>query len=327
MDRRRFIGTVAAGIMGAPLAASAQTTTSVRRIGFLSSGARPTQEELENETAPLRELGWIDGRNLLVERRYANGKAELLQSLAEELVRQKVELIVTFGTNATLAARNATATIPIVIKSAGDPTRSGLVASLARPGGNITGYSIISPELNVKRLTLLRELFPAMQKVAWLENSTNPYFRAARTDLEQACRSLAIQPIFVQVAGAGELPGAVAYAARQRAHALLVPIDTLFYENRAEIMRAALKHALPTMAQRRTVQEDGALISYDPTDAEENSRNAAFIDRILHGARPADLPIEQPTRFELIINLKTAKDLGITIPQSLLLRADQVIQS
>ncbi len=326
IDRRTFIGATVAGIIVAPLAASAQTTTTVRRIGFLSSGARPTPAELHGESAPLRELGWVEGKNLLIERRYTNGRAELLQPLAEELVRLKVELIVTFGTNATLAAKNATTTIPIVIKSAGDPARIGLVASLARPGGNITGYSIISPELNVKRLALLRELFPDMQSVAWLENSANPYFRAARIDLEQACRSLGIQPIFVQVAAAGELPDAVAEAARQRARALLVPTDTLFYENRTEIMRAALEHSLPTMAQRRTVLEDGALIAYDPTQAEENSRNAAFIDRILRGAKPADLPIEQPTKFELVINLKTAKALGITVPQTLLLRADEVIE-
>ena len=326
MDRRTVIGVAAAAIVAAPLAASAQTATTVRRIGFLSSGARPSTAELHEETAPLRKLGWVEGKNLFVERRYTTGRAELLQPLADELVRLNVELIVTFGTNATLAAKNATTTIPIIIKSAGDPARIGLVATLARPGGNVTGYSIISPELNVKRLALLRELFPVMQSVAWLENSVNPYFRAARIDLEQACRSLGIQPIFVQVAAAGELPDAVAEAARQRARALLVPTDTLFYEYRAEIMRAALKHALPTMAQRITVVEDGALIAYDPTLAEENDRNAAFIDRILRGAKPAELPIEQPTKFELIINLKTAKALGITIPPSLLLRADEVIQ-
>ena len=165
-----------------------------------------------------------------------------------------------------------------------------------------------------------------MQRVGCLENSTNPYYRAARIDLEQASRSLGIQPIFVQVAGASELPDAVAEAARQRAQALFVPIDTLFYENRVEIMRAALKHALPTMAQGITVQENGALIAYDPTEGEENYRNAAYIDKILRGAKPADLPIEQPTRFELIINLKTAKALGITVPNALLLRADEVIQ-
>jgi putative ABC transport system substrate-binding protein len=326
MDRRTFIGAVAAGIIVAPLAASAQTAISVRRIGFLSSGARPTSAELHEESAPLREFGWVEGKNMLIERRYTNGRAELLQPLAEELVRLRVELIVTFGTNATLAAKNATTTIPIVIKSAGDPARSGLVASLARPGGNVTGYSIISPELNIKRLALLRELLPVVQSVGWLENSTNPYYRAARKDLEQACRSLGIQPIFVQVAAAHELQDAVAEVARQRAQALFVPIDTLFYENRTEIMRAALKHALPTMAQRITVLEDGALIAYDPTEAEENYRNAAFVDRILRGAKPADLPIEQPTKFQLVINLKTAKALGITVPQTLLLRADEVIQ-
>jgi putative ABC transport system substrate-binding protein len=274
----------------------------------------------------LRELGWVEGTNLLVERRYTNGKSELLQPFAAELVQLKVELIVTFGTDATLAARNATTTTPIVIKSAGDPARSGLVASLARPGGNITGYSIISPELNVKRLALLRELLPGVQRVGWLENSTNPYYRAARKDLEQASQSLGIQPIFVQVAAASELQDAIAEAARRGAQALFVPIDTLFYENRTEIMRAALKHALPTMAQRITVLQDGALIAYDPTEAEENYRNAAFIDRIFHGAKPAVLPIEQPTKFELVVNLKTAKALGITVPQTLLLRANEVIQ-
>jgi putative tryptophan/tyrosine transport system substrate-binding protein len=326
MDRRTVIGMFVAGIIAAPLASKAQTAPAVRRIGFLGSGARPTTVDLHEGDAPLRALGWVEGKNLIVERRYANGRAELLRPLAEELVRLDVELIVTFGTDATLAAKNATTTIPIVIKSAGDPARSGLVASLARPGGNITGYSIISPELNAKRLALFRELLPGVQRIGWLENSTNPYYRATRKDLEQACRSLGIQPIFVQVAAASEVQEAVAEAARQRAQALFVPIDTLFYETRAEIMRAALKHALPTMAQRITVLEDGALIAYDPTLAEENDRNASFIDRILHGAKPAGLPIEQPTKFELIINLKTAKALGITIPPSLLLRADEVIQ-
>ena len=325
-DRRTVVIGLAAVNVVLLLGANAQTAFTVRRIGFLSSGERPTPAELREESAPLRELGWLEGKNLFVERRYANGRAELLQPLAEDLVRLKVELVVTFGTNATLAAKRATTTIPIVIKSAGDPARSGLVASLARPGGNITGYSIISPELNIKRLALLRELLPVVQRVGWLENSTNSYYRAAREDLEQACRSLGIQPIFVQVAAAGELQNAVAEASRQGAQALFVPIDTLFYENRAEIMRAALKHVLPTMAQRITVLEDGALIAYDPTEAEENRRNAAFIDRILRGAKPADLPIEQPTKFELTINLKTAKALGITIPQSLLLRADEVIR-
>jgi len=325
MDRRTVIGMLAAGIIAAPLASKAQTAPTVRRIGFLGSGARPTTDELHEGDAPLRALGWVEGKNLIVERRYTNGRAELLRPLAEELVRLNVELIVTHGSGATLAAKNATTTIPIVIMSAGDPVRTGLVASLSRPGGNITGYSIVNPELDAKRLATLRELLPAMKRLGFLENSTNPYYRATRKDFEQACRSLGIQPIFVEVATAGELQDAVADAARQGAQALLVTSDTLFYDNRAEIMRAALKHALPTMADPDFV-EAGALVSYKDTLLEQVRRNASFIDRILRGAKPADLPIEQPTQFELIINLKTAKALGITIPPPLLLRADEVIQ-
>jgi len=326
MDRRAVIGVLAAGIIAAPLASKAQTAPAVRRIGFLGSGARPTSDELYEGGAPLRALGWVEGKNLIVERRYTNGRAELLRPLAEELVRLNVELIVTHSSGATLAAKNATTTIPIVIMSAGDPVRLGLVASLSRPGGNITGYSIVNPELDAKRLATLRELVPAMKRVGFLENSTNPYYRATRKDFEQACHSLGIQPIFVEVATAGELQDAVADAARQGAQALLVTSDTLFYDNRAEIMRAALKHALPTMADPDFVLEAGALVSYKDALAEQVGRNASFIDRILRGAKPADLPIEQPTQFELIINLKTAKALGITIPPSLLLRADEVIQ-
>ena len=326
MDRRTFIGAVAAGIIAAPLAASAQTATTVRRIGVLSPEALPDQAELQKEIAPLSALGWVEGQNLLVERRYANGRAELLRPFAEELVRLKVEIIVTMGTAATLAAKNATTTIPIVIWSAGDPVRAGLVASLARPGGNITGYSMLGPEIDAKRLVLLRELLPGLQRLGVLENSTNPYFRAVRQEFEQACRSLGIQPIFVEVAAAGELENALAEMARQRAQALFVPRDGLFSENRVQIMSAALRYALPTIAAFKEMLEAGALVSYEQSVAEQDQRYAAFVDRILRGAKPADLPIEQPTKFELVINLKAAKALGITVPQTLLLRADKVIQ-
>ena len=326
MDRRTFIGAVAAGIITAPLAASAQTATTVRRIGVLSSGAPPTPALLQQIYAPLSELGWIEGQNLLIERRYANGRAELLRPLAEELVRLKVELIATFGTGATLAAKDATTTIPIVIISAGDPVRAGLVASLpARPGGNITGFSIVGPELDAKRLALLRELLPGLQRIGVLENSTNPYWRAVRKEFEQTCRSLGLQPIIIEVAAAGELENAIAEMARRRAQALFVQPDTLFH-NRVPLMSTALRYALPTIGTSKEILEAGALVFYAPNDAEQNQRYAAFVDRILRGAKPADLPIEQPTKFELGINLKTAKALGLTIPQSLLLRADEVIQ-
>ena len=326
MDRRTFIGAVAAGIITAPLAASAQTATTVRRIGVLSPGARPTPAELQQVYAPFKELGWTEGQNLFIERRYANGRAELLRPLAEELVRLKVEIIVTWGTAAALAAKNATTTIPIVIATAGDPVRSGLVTSLARPGGNITGYSIVGPEIDAKSLSLLRELVPGLQRVGVLENSTNPHYRAVRKEFEQTCRSLGLQPIIIEVAAAGELENAIAEMARRRAQALFVQGDGLFYDNRVPLMSAALRYALPTIATDREMLEAGALISYGNSEAEERQRYAAFVDRILRGAKPADLPIEQPTRFDLGINLKTAKALGIAVPQSLLLRADEVIQ-
>ena len=321
MDRRTTICALAAGIVAGSLGARAQTA--VRRIGVLGSGAQPT--DLTYLDSHLRELGWVEGKNLLVERRYANGKAELLRPFAEELVRLKVELIATNGTDATLAAKNATTTIPIVIWSAGDPVRTGLVASLARPGGNVTGYSTVSPELDAKRLALLRELLPALQRLGYLENSTNPYFRAVHKDIEQACSSLGIQPIFVEVAAPGELENAIAEMSRRRAQALVVLYDGLFVAHRGPIMNAALKYALPTLVPGGDMLEAGALVSYNHSYAEMHQRYAAFVDRILRGAKPADLPIEQPTKFELGINLKTAKALRITVPQTLLLRADEVI--
>jgi putative ABC transport system substrate-binding protein len=328
MDRRTFIGAVAAGMIATPLAASAQTAATVRRIGVLFSGtpdAPPTPAELEVENAPLHALGWVEGKNLLVERRYANGRAELLAPLAEELVRLKVEIIVTAGTPAALAAKNATTTIPIII-SAGDPVRSGLVASLARPGGNITGFSIVGPEIDAKKLSLLRELLPSLQRIGVLETSTNPHFRAVRKEFEQTCRSLGLQPIIIEVAAAGELENAIAEMARLRAQALFVQGDSLFYDNGHQIMSAALRYALPTLAGDKVMLEAGALVTYGGSVAGAHQRYAVLIDRILRGAKPADLPIEQPTRFDLGFNLKTAKALGITVPQTMLLRADEVIQ-
>jgi putative ABC transport system substrate-binding protein len=328
MDRRTFIGAVAAQMIAAPLAESAKTPTTVRRIGILSPGAPPTPAELQEEyarIASLRALGWVEGRNLLVERRYAE-RDDLFRPLAEELVRLKVEIIVTDGTTAALAAKNATTTVPIVMYTSGDPVATGLVASLARPGGNITGFSLAGPEINAKKLALLRELVPGLQRVGVLENSTNPYYRAVRKGFEHTCRSVGIQPVFVEVAAAGEMESAIAEMARRGAQAVFVNRDSLFYENRVLLMSAAVKHALPTIAAFKNMLEGGALLSYSNTIAEQNQRHAAFIDRILRGAKPADLPIEQPTQFELGINLRTAKALGIKIPSSLLLQANEVIQ-
>jgi putative ABC transport system substrate-binding protein len=274
----------------------------------------------------LRELGWIEGRNLIVERRNADGRAELLQPLAEELVRLNVEIIVTSGTDAAFAAKNATTIIPIVLLAAGDPVRAGLVASLARPGGNITGFSVVSPELDAKRLEVLHELVPAAQRVGVLVNPTNPIFSIGRNGYEQMFRSLGIEPIFVEVSVPNKVEGAVETVAQRRCQGMIVSSDNIFTLHRVALMRAALRYGLPTMVPDREFLEAGGLVSYANSASESNRRYAAFIDKILKGAKPADLPIEQPTKFELGINLRTAKALSITIPQSLLLRADNVIE-
>lgn len=328
MDRRTFIGAAAANLVAVPLAAMAQQTEKVRHVGVLTLGLGDllTPDLLPWDPAPLRDLGWIEGKNLFIERRYAGGRVELLQPFAAELVRLKVEIIVTNGTDAALAAKEATTRIPIVMYSAGDPVGAGLVASLSRPGGNVTGFSTITTELRVKRLEVLHELLPAAQRVGELVNPTNPIFRVARKEYEEAYRSLGMQPLFIEVAVASELGNAFAELARRRAQALVVPADGLFVSDSVWIMRAAVGQALPTMVDLRDMVKAGGLMSYTYSGAEEDHRFAFFIDKILRGAKPADLPIEQPTKFVLMINLKTAKALGITIPQSLLLRADEVIQ-
>jgi putative ABC transport system substrate-binding protein len=276
--------------------------------------------------AALHELGWIEGQNLIVERREVDGGDKLLGSLAEQLVQLKVEIIVTNGTEAALAAKNATKSIPIVMLSVGDPVRTGLVASLARPGGNITGYSIVSPESEVKRIALLRELLPTAQRIGVLVNPQNPMSDIVRQESERAYHSLGMQPIFVEVLGPEELVDRVAEVAQRQGQAMVVGADPLFMTNRVALMRAALTYALPTVVEARVMADAGALVSYHVSWWEQCRRHAAFIDRILRGAKPADLPIEQPTQFELLINLKTAKALRIFVPQTLLSRADEVIQ-
>jgi len=246
--------------------------------------------------------------------------------LAEELVRLKVEIIVTWGTPAALAAKSATTSIPIVIAAASDPVRSGLVASYARPGGNITGSSIAGPEVEAKRLSLLRELLPALQRVGVLEAPANRIVRADRKELEEVCQSLGLEPIIIGVAAADELEKAIAEMVRRRVQALYVQSDTLFSDNEVLLMSAALRYKLPTIGDGTEWVDAGALVVFTNAETELYQREAAFVDRILRGAKPADLPIERPTMFELTINLKTAKALGITVPKSLLQRADKVIQ-
>jgi putative ABC transport system substrate-binding protein len=327
MNRRKFIGVVISILVGGPHAA-AQSVGKIRRIGLLMVEEFPSDQRRDIQAA-LRERGWIEGENLIIESRSAHGDLTRLRPLADELVSLNVELIVGAGTVASQAAKSATARIPIVIFSSGDPVGAGLVASLSRPGGNITGTSTMSTELDVKRLQVLRELLPGITRVGDLVNPTNPVFHAARAAQERACRSLGLQPIFVEVNAASELETGVAEVVRRGGQALIVSADPLFgaTANRRTIMAAVRRLKLPAMVEGGLTDDDeGGLVSLSPSDVELNRQFASVVDRILKGANPGAVPIEQPTRFVLSLDLRTAKTLGITVPQSLLLRADEVIQ-
>lgn len=326
MDRRSFIGVTASGLIIVPLAVNAQQGAQVRRIGWLWNQAPLTPAEFQQHALNLRAFGWIEGQNLVIEQRYTSGNASLLPAFAEELVRRKVEIIVAEGTVVALAAKKATDAIPIVVARSGDPVRAGLVASLARPGGNVTGTSVLSPDLDRKRFQMLRELLPAVQRVGELVVPANPINRIARIENEGLLRALGMQPIFVEVAQADDLENAVAEAARRGSQVLHVSAEPLLGANFTQIMRAAQKYSLPIMVDNSGFVEAGGLFAYG-VDLDDLDRQLAFIvDKILRGVKPADLPIQQPRKFELAINLKTAKALGTTIPPSLVLRADKVIE-
>jgi len=324
IDRRAFIGTVIGVAAAAASLVRAQSRATIRRIGVLSPGRGPSNDEFQGSVASLRQLGWIEGRNILVESRFAKGRFDQLPSLADELVRLGVKVIVTFGTPAALAAKNATTSIPIVMGTVGDPVETGLVASLARPGGNITGYSIIGPEMAAKRAGIVHELLPAATRVAVIipPQGFSNVFDLIRKQTDAAYRSLGVQPIFIELVPlSGGFEKAVAEAVQQQAQALELP-----GENVGAIIAAAIGHRLPVIVKDRRMLEEGGLLFLDVDNEDRSRRVAAMIDKILRGAKPADIPIEQPTRYQLAINLKTARTLGITVPQSLLLRADQVIR-
>ena len=324
MDRRTFFGAATLACLGAPFAVQAQKAKEVRRIGMLSAGSISSSES-HPFSAGLRELGWIEGENLIIERRAAAGKSEAVPALAAELVRLQPDLIWTEGAVAGIAAKNATTTIPIVAIS-GDPVRLGLVSSMSRPGGNITGVSTIAPELAAKRLEILRELIPNATRVGEIVDRANQYWYRVKEDYELAFASLKLQPIFVEITSADAIPGAIAGIANRRTDALIVRGDPMFNSNRFEIARLALQYALPTIAEGRGGPEAGLLLSYGPNGPAFGRSVASIVDRVLRGAKPGDIAIEQPTKFELVINMKTARALSLTIPQSLLLRADEVIK-
>jgi putative ABC transport system substrate-binding protein len=328
MNRRAFILTTAGGLFAAPLVAEAQPAK-VFRIGILGTYP-PTAPEFahlwEAFAQGLRELGYIEGQNLVVERRFMEGRAERLPELAAELVRLNVSVIVAGGQLPPFAAKRATATIPIVITNFSDPVGLGLVTSLSRPGGNITGLALLTVELVGKQLQLLKEAVPRLSRVAFLINPGNPGAALQRRGAETTARSLRLQFQVLEARRPDELAGAFAAATRERAGAVLLPGDSLFFHQLRQIADLALKSRLPALFVPREFAEAGGLVAYGASVHELFRRAATYVDKILKGAKPGDLPVEQPTKFELVINLKTAKALGLTIPQSLLQRADQVIE-
>jgi len=326
MNRRAFVSGLGA-VLAAPLAAGAQQADRAALIGFLETGSLSANSHLRKAFRErLRELGHIEGQSVRFEVRGADGKIEGLADLAKELVRLKAEAIVTAGTEAAVAAKQATATIPIVTAIVSDPVGLGLIASLARPGGNLTGVADLDVEQSGKRLELLKTVVPALSRVALLWKRGHPKETESLREAEAAARSLGLQLHLTGVWNANDLPRAFASMTAEHTGAFMVVADTMFSSNRAQILDFAAKSRLPAIFWRREFVDAGGLLSYGASYLDQYRRAAVFVDKILKGAKPADLPIEQPTSFELVINLKTAKALGLTIPPSLLLRADQVIE-
>jgi len=305
----------------APHAAKGQPAPTIPRIGLLADA-----ESWEPLRHGLRDLGYVEGKSVALEARSSQGRNERFSDLATELVRLNVNIIVTWGTPATRAARQATTTIPIVMASAGDPVRSGLVASLAHPGGNVTGLTALGPGLGAKRLELLKEAAPNLSHVAFLWNPANPDQTGHLDDVRAAARVLGATVLSVEARSREELEQALALLKRERPSALLMTADNIHHRYIDRIVAFALENRLPAMYQLKEAVDRGGLMSYGASLSDLGRRAAHFVDKILKGAKPGDLPVEQPTKFELVINLKTAKALGLTIPQSLLVRADEIIQ-
>jgi len=327
---RRHAGIVLLGLLACsalPPVVHAQQPGRVYRVGYLSAPSRESVARgVEAFLKALRDLGWVEGQNLVVEFRWADGKVERLPDLAAELVRLKVDVIVAPAGSAVLAAKNATSTIPIVMIFPNDPVASGLVASLARPGGNVTGTTFTSgPEIFGKQLQLLREAVPRASRVAAVGNPSDPEWASQVIEVEAAARAMGLRLQRVEVRGPEEFDGAFAAMARERAEALLVAGGSTFLVNRVKLAELALKARLPTVFSFRESVQSGGLMAYAVNMADFVGHAAVYVDKILKGAKPADLPVERPTKFELVINLKTAKALGLTLPPALLQRADELI--
>ena len=325
MDRRTFMGSVAVVLLAAPLAAHAQQVAKVYRIGILETiPAAQNAAKFDALGKGLRDLGYVEGRNLVIEYRSADGRAERFPALASELVRLKVDLIVTRGTPAAKAAKSATGTIPVVMAAMGEPL--AVVATLAHPGGNITGLTTFSIELTGKRVEVIKELVPSLSRVALLQNMSNPVAPPEWEETKTAARSLGLQAELLDVRSQGDLSRAFELAVRQHVEALVIGIDGLTQMYQQTIVDSVARNRLPAIYPDRAFVDGGGLIAYAVNYPDLYLRAAGLIGKIFKGAKPAELPIEQPTVIEFVINLKTAKALGLDIPPSLLARADEVIE-
>ena len=327
MKRRAVIAILAGAAVARPRAARAQDAGKHPRIGFLGNSTPALEAKLvESFRGGLRDLGYAEGRNISIEYRWANGNYERLPALVAEFIASKVEVIVTAGTPAALAVKRASSSVPLVMVAVGNPIGNGLVESLARPGGNATGLTSIAPELEGKRLELIKEVVPAVSRLAVLWNPANAVMIADEQEVQAAAAALHVPVLSLPVRTAEELDDAFAKILAEGADAVLVPADRLFLHNRQRIADFVVEHRLPAMNAYRELVEAGALMSFGPSYAVMHRQAATYVDKILKGAKPADLPVQQPAKFEFVLNLKSAAAIGITIPHAVMLRADEVIE-
>jgi putative ABC transport system substrate-binding protein len=325
--QRRKCLLIAGMLLVSPFVAIAQQRQQVWRIGCLTvTDLAATPQLLDAFRAGLRDHGYVDGQNIVIDCRWAEGTSKRLDNLAADLVHSKVDLILAWSTPAVIAAKRATSTIPIVMVSVADPVGSGFIASLARPGGNITGVTNFDADLAAKRFQLLKEVLPNLSQMIALRNATNPSANLQYKETQAAARSLGIELQFVDVRSPKELESAFSAMAKARVGAITVLADPMFTSQRKQIADLAIRSRIPTVFARNENTEAGGFMSYGPTLTDQFHHAATYVDKILKGAKPAELPVERPTRMELVINLKTAKALGLTIPQSLLIRVDRVIE-